>query len=350
LPAFYNPAEVNALTDQIFVANTNDVVDNTAALDIATFDNDFTTRVMDMDFGTMGMPDVCTYRDLTFYLEGRLDDPPVNPNATGGISNSPNPPTTNVVFQGATDGVGINVRWRAVGTDQDNGSTFRMGAQTRMLDAITVRIHTNNFGANVPGSPLVLHFFSWNGTSLSNSFTPLWGVTNNLPATVAPDDYIRWDLRGQNQTLVAGAYYGFVLGAAVEDPASGPNIFRIYDAASSLVADAFEVRRDYEFGSVSRPDYTVAPDARTDRDLLFYVEAVAVPPRFTQWTWQPNGNLLLNATGGLGQAYVLEGATNLTPPILWQPVATNTAAGGNAQFLDPGAANHPQRYYRARTP
>ena len=78
-PAFFNPAEATPHTEAMFVADTNNVADNTAALDKASFDPDFAVRVANMNFSTMGMPDVCTFRDLTFYLQGDADAPKPNP-------------------------------------------------------------------------------------------------------------------------------------------------------------------------------------------------------------------------------------------------------------------------------
>jgi hypothetical protein len=263
------------------------------------------------------------------------------------ITNSPETPSAYVVFEGATDGTGINVRWRATGADQDNGSTFKMGSQNVDLAAITLRIHPNNFGANVPGSSLVLHFFSWDGTDFAASYTPLWQVTANLPLTTAPNDYIRWDVSDQDQTLTAGGAYGFIIGSAVEDPDSGPNIFRIYDAASDLVPDAFQIRRDYEFGSESRPDYTVPPDIRDDRDLLFFVETVPEPFWFTQWALLPEGNLRLTATGQEGARYALD-ATSTLPALNWQPIETNTVVNGIVGYVDPSVTSQTQRFYQLR--
>jgi len=48
--------------------------------------------------------------------------------------------------------------------------------------------------------------------------------------------------------------------------------------------------------------------------------------------------------------YVIEAATNLTKPVTWSPLATNTTdISGNWSFTDPGASNRPTRYYRARS-
>jgi hypothetical protein len=45
--------------------------------------------------------------------------------------------------------------------------------------------------------------------------------------------------------------------------------------------------------------------------------------------------------------YILQSATNLTPPVNWQPVLTNPADGnGNWQFTDTNL-NGSQKFYRA---
>jgi uncharacterized delta-60 repeat protein len=62
----------------------------------------------------------------------------------------------------------------------------------------------------------------------------------------------------------------------------------------------------------------------------------------------PNFNL--NLTGVPGQNYVLQTATNLTPPIQWFPVLTNAAdINGVWQFSDTNL-NGTQKFYRVTTP
>jgi hypothetical protein len=59
----------------------------------------------------------------------------------------------------------------------------------------------------------------------------------------------------------------------------------------------------------------------------------------------------LTGTGVVGQPYVLQSTTNLTPSINWISLATNTVgAGGMFQFMDPRTTNYPQRFYRVTTP
>ena len=64
-----------------------------------------------------------------------------------------------------------------------------------------------------------------------------------------------------------------------------------------------------------------------------------------------NGSMELGGTGTPGQAYVLQTATNLTVPVIWLPILTNTAGtNGVFVFSDPQATNFAVRYYRITTP
>ena len=56
----------------------------------------------------------------------------------------------------------------------------------------------------------------------------------------------------------------------------------------------------------------------------------------------------LQFSGAPRCAYVLESATNLTFPVSWQPVFTNsTDANGNWSFIDTNSGQHFQRFFRA---
>ena len=57
--------------------------------------------------------------------------------------------------------------------------------------------------------------------------------------------------------------------------------------------------------------------------------------------------LLAQLAGAASYPYILQAATNLTPPVNWQPVITNAAdTNGNWQFLDTNL-NAGQKFYRA---
>lgn len=61
-----------------------------------------------------------------------------------------------------------------------------------------------------------------------------------------------------------------------------------------------------------------------------------------------NGTVQLNFAGVPGCVYLIEAATNLSPPVTWTPVSTNTAnTNGGFCFTDGTASNYTARYYRA---
>jgi sugar lactone lactonase YvrE len=73
---------------------------------------------------------------------------------------------------------------------------------------------------------------------------------------------------------------------------------------------------------------------------------VLMPPQ--QFTSQfASGGLQMQFSGTPNYPYSLESATNLTPPVNWQPILTNPADGnGNWQFTDTNL-NGDQKFYRA---
>ena len=63
---------------------------------------------------------------------------------------------------------------------------------------------------------------------------------------------------------------------------------------------------------------------------------------------QLDGSLLLQVLGQTNRQYVIQGATNLTLPVLWQNLSTNMATGGVINY--PVAPSGPLRFYRAVVP
>lgn len=79
--------------------------------------------------------------------------------------------------------------------------------------------------------------------------------------------------------------------------------------------------------------------------------ATNLPPVITGGSWLVNGSFSLSVTGAAGGTCVLLGASNLVPPLVWLPLATNTAdTNGFFNFSDALATNFPQRFYRLMTP
>ena len=76
-----------------------------------------------------------------------------------------------------------------------------------------------------------------------------------------------------------------------------------------------------------------------------------VPPTVTGISTLADGNMQLGFNGQAGQLYLIQAADNLTPPIAWTTVSTNTAdSGGSFSFDDLTATNHGYRFYRAAVP
>lgn len=64
-----------------------------------------------------------------------------------------------------------------------------------------------------------------------------------------------------------------------------------------------------------------------------------------------DGAIQIVANGSAGAACVLLGATNLAPPVAWQPVQTNTVgSSGSLDFSNLSSTDFAQRFYRLLTP
>ena len=73
------------------------------------------------------------------------------------------------------------------------------------------------------------------------------------------------------------------------------------------------------------------------------------PPTIGGLSWSATNGFSLTATGAVGGAYVMLGASNLLPPVAWLPLLTNTAdSNGIVSLNDPQATNLPLRFYRLK--
>ena len=81
------------------------------------------------------------------------------------------------------------------------------------------------------------------------------------------------------------------------------------------------------------------------------VLTVYVPPGIGSAAANPDGSFSLSLIGTPGYSYVLESATNLSLPVDWLFIATNTlGTNGVWQFTDSQATNFPQQFYRLMLP
>ena len=75
---------------------------------------------------------------------------------------------------------------------------------------------------------------------------------------------------------------------------------------------------------------------------------VPLPPtKITSLCKLATGNCGITGTSGVGQTCVLLAASSLAAPIVWTPIATNTAGtNGVFGFSDLKATNYSKRFYR----
>jgi hypothetical protein len=77
---------------------------------------------------------------------------------------------------------------------------------------------------------------------------------------------------------------------------------------------------------------------------------VTICPRFVSADRLSNGALQLRILGYPGSNYITEAATNLTLPIVWIPLDTNSANGSSLIFSTvDNTTNFAQRFFRARS-
>ena len=61
-----------------------------------------------------------------------------------------------------------------------------------------------------------------------------------------------------------------------------------------------------------------------------------------------DGSVTLNFVGVANYTYQVDATTNLSPPVVWTTISTNTAdTNGLWQITDLQATNYPQRFYRS---
>jgi autotransporter-associated beta strand protein len=82
-----------------------------------------------------------------------------------------------------------------------------------------------------------------------------------------------------------------------------------------------------------------------------FIAPPAVPALITNVAVLGNGTVSVSGTGGVNQPYILQGATNLNPPVGWTSILTNSASSnGILNFTDTQATNLGSRFYRLSTP
>jgi trimeric autotransporter adhesin len=96
-------------------------------------------------------------------------------------------------------------------------------------------------------------------------------------------------------------------------------------------------------GTFTAANYTITYNTGT---LTVNLPPNTIPVTITSATLLTNG-VQMNFTGTPGYVYLIEGATNLTPPTTWATLSTNAAdSNGLFNFTDTNASNYNGRYYQ----
>jgi hypothetical protein len=193
------------------------------------------------------------------------------------------------------------------------------------------------------GTNAIAVWFGGSGNYAGSTNTLNEVVTNN-PPTASPSVYYRlagnpltialtnlatnWSDPDGDPLSLAGVSSPSTNGAGVtQDSAS------VYYRNPNDVTDRFEYTISDGQGGTNNGSVTV----RVAR------QAISVNPATV------NGRVTLDFSGIPGSVYWVEAATNLTPPVPWIPLSTNTAdTNGGWQFTDSQVTNFIQRYYRTQ--
>jgi uncharacterized repeat protein (TIGR03806 family) len=165
----------------------------------------------------------------------------------------------------------------------------------------------------------------------SNAVDVMAGWLNSLPGTPA--------LAPPIIAPEGGLFYQSV-GLALQSPDTNAAIYFTLDGAlpttnSLLYSNVFNLTSN---ATVSASAFRTGYVNSVAASALFFVQ----PLQFTSESFS-NGAFRLQFLGAPGSNYVLLTSTNL---INWTPLVTNSAITNVLNFIDPGASNFPNQFYR----
>jgi len=202
--------------------------------------------------------------------------------------------------------------------------------------------------------------FTGGAISVTASTTPP-GLTVNLTYNGSPNAPTNVGSYTVIGVISDPNYYGSITGTLVINPNATvtlSNLFQRYSGGAINVTagttpPGLTVNLTYN-GSPNAPtsagSYTVVG---VISDPNYYGIAtntlvVGLPPQSFTAGSADGQQLTLQLTGTPNYPYILVSATNLTPPVVWQPIFTNCAdTNGNCSFSIPDLPGFPAGFYRA---
>ncbi|HZQ47972.1 MAG TPA: hypothetical protein VFC07_13220, partial [Verrucomicrobiae bacterium] len=114
---------------------------------------------------------------------------------------------------------------------------------------------------------------------------------------------------------------------------------------SGFSPDAFNLNTGNFSGGGASGTFAIVQNG-SDLNLTF-----TPPLKITGVTVLANQTMQLSLLGTAGSNYVIQATTNLAPPATWVNLSTNMAGtDGTFQYIDVGATNIGQQFYRLTTP
>ena len=248
------------------------------------------------------------------------------------ITNQPASRTNNAATA-ASFSVGVSgtapfaYKWRKSGVNLTNGGVIS-GSTTATLNISSV------MNSNVGGYDVVI-------TNSFGSITSALATLTVVPLTITIQPASRTNLSGTNASFsVSASSSGTLSYQWLKEETSLTNSTHISGSKGSAITVSNILTADAGAYSVV---LTNIYGAVTSRPANL---TVVVPPQDFA-AKNSAGALQLQLTGTPNYPYILQSATNFTPPINWQSVLTNPTDGnGNWQFIDTNL-NTGQKFYRA---
>ncbi len=82
---------------------------------------------------------------------------------------------------------------------------------------------------------------------------------------------------------------------------------------------------------------------------IISIDLSGPPPAISNIVANADGTVTVNFSGGANKTYLVQSTTNLSPPVVWQNVSTNVAAG-DGTWLYTNTPGSPVQFFRAATP